>query len=368
MIDTVLCVDIGTTSLKTAVVSANGEVVFISNRHFSIFSDCFIALSWKEHLKSAINELNSAVDFSLYRICAVSISGNGPTVVLESGLTFKWNDDVSFLYEKFPLLIEEKSLFLPRILGMLFKYPQESSSTSWIFSGPEFLIYELTGCPVTVLPQKRFVSAYWDSCLLEKYNIDKNKMPPFTGIAQICGYLSPSAAEELGLPEGIPVTSGGPDFVAALIGTKTLQNGMICDRCGSSEGFNFATKTFISHKDVRTLPSVIEDLWNVSVLIPESAKLSEYERIVHAQNAVNLLKKLAEENGVIFPEKMTATGGQAKNLALLKKKSDATGMQIAVCQCADGEVLGDACAGFVALKKYSSLVEAANHLVKETIL
>ena len=41
----------------------------------------------------------------------------------------------------------------------------------------------------------------------------------------------------LNLESGIPVYCGGPDFVAALIGTDTLQKGAICDRCGSSEGY-----------------------------------------------------------------------------------------------------------------------------------
>lgn len=368
MTETVLCVDIGTTSLKAGLISAAGEVVFICVRHFSNPADRFIAAFWKNALKSAVFEMNEKVDFSLYKICAISVSGNGPTVVSDSGLALRWNDDASFLDKIYPDLKNERSLFLPKILALKSQFPKEYELSKLIFSGPEFLIFELTGAAVAVLPQERFVSAYWDSDLLLKYRIEERKMPPFVKIAQICGYLNEKIAAEFALPKKIPVTSGGPDFVAALIGTKTLQNGKLCDRCGSSEGFNLASSVFIRDKKVRSLPSVVDDLWNISVLIPNSAALSQNQRILEAQNSVEILKKLAKKNGIPFPKKMIATGGQAKDFELLKRKSQALKMEIAVCQCADAEILGDACAGFVALKKYENLINAAENIVKETLV
>ena len=68
---------------------------------------------------------------------------------------------------------------------------------------------------------------------------------------------------------------------------------------------------------------------------------------------------------VSFPAKMTATGGQAKDLLLLKEKSVVTGMQIEICQCADAELLGDACAGFTALQKFENIRAAAKKIVKK---
>lgn len=368
MIETVFCIDIGTTSLKAGLISAAGEVVFICVRHFFNSSDRFIASFWKDALKSAVFEMNKTVDFSLYEICAISVSGNGPTVVLDSGLTFRWNENVSFLNKNYPFLKKEHSLFLPGILGMKLQFFEEFNLSKWIFSGPEFLIFELTGNAATILPNERFISAYWDSDLLLKYQIEEKKMPPFKKIAQICGYLNEKTSSELGLPQKIPVVGGGPDFVAALIGTKTLQSGKLCDRSGSSEGFNLATSAFIYDKKVRSLPSVIDNLWNISVLIPNSADLPQKQRFSEAKKSIEILKKLAEKNGILFPKKMTATGGQTKNLELLKQKSQILNMEIAVCQCADAEILGDACAGFVALKKYKNLAEAAENIITETVV
>ena len=37
------------------------------------------------------------------------------------------------------------------------------------------MIYELTGTPVTILPEERFTSAYWDSDRLKAYGISEKK-------------------------------------------------------------------------------------------------------------------------------------------------------------------------------------------------
>ena len=368
MKDSVLCVDIGTTSLKAGLISADGEVVFICTKNFTDCYNHFISLEWKNCLKNAVKALHDCGVCKEFAVNAIVVSGNGPTLVSQEGFTFLWNETIDFsLFNDFCEQAQnelKKSLFLPRIVTFKKLYPQHFEN-KMIFSGPEFLIYELTRKAVTILPEKHFVSAYWTNENLSLCNIDSQKLPPFIEIGEICGNLSESAANFLELPDDLPVVSGGPDFVAALIGTNTLQNGTLCDRCGSSEGFNFASSVFLQDKNVRSLPSVIKDLWNASVLIPESANLSKKERLLEAKKAIDILRSLAEQNQVSFPAKMTATGGQAKDLLLLKEKSVVTGMQIEICQCADAELLGDACAGFTALQKYENLQTAAEKIVKK---
>ncbi|MDY4526203.1 MAG: hypothetical protein SPE03_14360 [Treponema sp.] len=368
MKDSVLCVDIGTTSLKAGLISADGEVVFVCTKNFADCYSHFISHEWKNCLKSAVKDLKNSGVCAEFSIKAIAVSGNGPTLVSQNGFTFLWNEKIDFsIFSDFCEQAQnelKKSLFLPRIVTFQKLYPQYFEDKI-IFSGPEFLIYELTGEAVTILPEERFVSAYWTNENLSLCDIDFQKLPPFIEIGKICGSLTETAADFLELPVDLPVVSGGPDFVAALIGTNTLQNGTLCDRCGSSEGFNFASSVFLQDKNVRSLPSVIKGLWNASVLIPESANLSKKERLLEAKKAVQILKSLAEQNKVPFPSKMTATGGQAKDLSLLKEKSTATGLQIEICQCADAELLGDACAGFTALQIFDDLQTAAEKIVKK---
>lgn len=366
MIECVLSVDIGTTSLKAGLVSAQGEVVSFNVRKFSTYSNRFIARKWKRALRKAILIMRKRAPASEFSIKGIAISGNGPTVVSDRGMTLGWNVST---HEQTVLAAESGgSLFLPRFSAFKKKFGQAFNASRWIFSGPEFLIWQLTGIPVSILPEERFVGAYWDNERLEKCGIPEGKMPGFVRVGDVCGELLRKVAKYLSLPVGIPVVAGGPDFVVALIGTNTLKPGRLCDRCGSSEGFNFCTEKRLSGTGVRSLPSVIPGLWNVSVLIPDSSQLSEDERVTKSVEALKKLKLLAVANKITFPKQMSATGGQSKNPALMAKKAALTGMKIVVYQCEDAELLGDACAAWFALGKYRSLSEAADSIVRETVV
>lgn len=362
MIETVLCIDIGTTSLKAGLITAQGEVVSISTKRFSDPQNRFIATKWLDALRRVIKNLPQ--DF-LSGIKALCISGNGPTVVSKSGMTIRWNENIDYQALEINLSETSPSLFMPRILSFQKLFSKDFSTTEYIFSGPEYLIYELTDKAVTILPEQRFEAAYWNKQLLNHFNIDENKMPPYVSTGEICGYLTKQSADFIGLSSNLPVIAGGPDFVVALMGTNTLQSGHICDRCGSSEGFNFCVPSFIQTDEVRSLPSVIPGLWNVSVLSVKSSRLSEKERFDFARNAVKVLKKIAHDNNIDFPEKIMVTGGQAADEKLMTEKARAMGVKLIRCQCPHAELLGDACAGWFGLGKFESLQKAANELVKE---
>lgn len=361
MIETVLCIDIGTTSLKAGVISADGEVVSVSTQRFSDYENRFIANRWIFSLKTALQKL--ALKNCIIR--GVAVSGNGPTVVSQSGMTIRWNEKID--YEKISIKKEQigYSLFLPRILAFKYLFPKDFAQSEYIFSGPEYLIYQLTDKAVTILPEARFLSAYWDSDRLAACEIPENKMPPFVAVGEVCGYMDSKIAEFLKLPDHIPVIAGGPDFVVALIGTKTLTAGAICDRCGSSEGFNYCVPYFLQEDGVRSLPSVIPGLWNASVLIDNSSQLTAEKRFMFAKNAIATLKGISEKYKIDFPEKITVTGGQANNHRMMKEKAVALGIKLVACQSAHAELLGDACAGWTGLGKYAGLQEASEKIVRE---
>jgi len=363
MIDTVLCVDIGTTSLKAGLITASGEVVAVSSYKFLSQKNRFIAERWFDGLKIAFEKLSTKF-YGDVQICALSISGNGPTVVLDGGLTSLWNEPIAISRER-----TAPSLFMPNILFLKENFPQEFAKSRFIFSGPEYLIYELTGNAITILPESRFEPAYWNQKSLAAEEILSSKMPPFKTIGECFGFITDECMHTLGFDKfsqkNLPVFGAGPDFVAALIGTGTLQSGRICDRSGSSEGFNFCVPSFVQAEGIRTLPSVIPELWNASVLIPKSSKIPEDERLELIKKSVGRLKELAAKNGFDFPEKITVTGGQTRNSAYMKKKAKILGVKLAVCKCSDSELLGDACAAWYGLGTYAGLKEAADAIVKE---
>lgn len=353
MEECILAADIGTTALKAGLITKDGKVLAMCSVPYSAPENRFVAEGWLWALKSAVDKL-VYTDGTLrqaqgLQIKALAISGNGPTLVSESGLTLRWNE-----YPAARLSLDEtspdeaqrfaNSIFLPRILLFRDLIGDEYEATAHLFSGPEYLIWQLTGNAVTILPEERYETAYWNREVLEGFGIMTGKMPDFVELGHDCGKLLPNAQELLGLGD-IPVIGVGPDFIAALIGTGTTQPGHICDRAGSSEGINMCVDKEIRAEGVRTLPGVKADFWNISVLIPDSASLPEDVRLQKVTDALELLKKLAAENGVTFPTFITTTGGQAKDKAWFEKKRAALaklGLDLVVGSCVDAELEGDA--------------------------
>lgn len=349
MSDCVLAVDVGSTSLKAALIDRDGRVASICTVPYSAPENRFVAEGWIWALKGAVDKLVIPEPVEGLQIKALAISGNGPTLVSESGLTLRWSE-----YPAVRLNIDETSpdeahefshsIFLPRILLFRDLIGDEYEATSHLFSGPEYLIWQLTGNALTILPEPRYETAYWNREVLEGFGIMTGKMPDFVELGHNCGILLDNAQELLGLP-AVPVIGVGPDFIAALIGTDTTHPGHICDRAGSSEGINLCVDKEIRAEGIRTLPGVKEGLWNISVLIPDSAALPEDIRLQKVTDGLQLLKKLATENGINFPSIITTTGGQAKDKAYFEKKRAALatlGLELVVGSCVDAELEGDA--------------------------
>ena len=387
----ILCADIGTTSLKMGIISQKGEVLCSVQKFFSNKNDSFLANQWLLAFKAGCAELSA----NSVQISAICISGNGPTIVAENGRTLLWNAPLS---EEIKSATQKtKSLYIPQFLAFKNNFPDEWNSSRYIFSGPEFVVFKLTGNAISVLPEKRLEPAYWNKAELEKFGIEAEKIPEFIPLGHNAGNATKEAAKEFGIPE-VPVFCGGPDFITALLGTATVEAGKLCDRSGSSEGINLCAEKPVFKEGFRTLPSAIPGLWNISVIIPESGSvLNEYkseisllekkelswEEIIDyslddknsegyrilcglsksVKNAVLALKKLAQENGLTFCGTMNVTGGQAKNERWLEKKAFDCGMNLEVCNTPDSELTGNAVVALYGLGLFGNLQEAAEKIV-----
>lgn len=383
-----------------ALITETGGVVSFCTQHLNSSNTSYIANQWLQALQNGtlyiLNELS--VSKKNVEIAGLCISGNGPTLVSKNGRTLLWNASIP---EETAIEISgSKSIFIPRLAAFKKMFPDEWNASEYIFSGPEFLIHVLTKNAVTILPEERYKDAYWTAESLSEYGIESKKLPEFVPPAFNAGLITPEYTKRLGLSKTIPVFCGGPDFIAALVGTNTLSAGKICDRAGSSEGINFCVDSPIHSDGLRTLPSVINGLWNISVIIPQSGSLLDtfraeisalegreysYEEITDyafndknsegwrvisevrgkVSEGIELIRKTARENSLTISDKMTLTGGQAKNSRWIQEKADGTDIKIAVTAIPDAELIGDAALAFFGLKKYRTIQEAAAALVKE---
>ena len=415
----ILCADIGTSSLKAGLIREDGFVLNSTTIRFpqdkeSIEHDK--AEVWKNSFVKAAKTLLNANFQDLPSLGAICISGNGPSLVakLKNGKSFSY-----LWYEKNNAIESDAfhgSIFLPRILSFENSYPEIISSATFISSGPEYLVHSLTDCEAfTLLPEKRFQSAYWTEEETDKIVSTKMKslLPPFSPLGQQHGFLSKDFLEELNLPLSakIPLLCGGPDFVAALIGTNTLEAGKICDRMGSSEGINVCTgcntpdnhaASSSSNDIIRVMPSVIPGFWNKSVIIPKSGSIlsaikaeSEYSNSTYEEyfstlcknaekgnkltpaieNLLKNVKEAYETLGVLsnytasyITSKIQApiicTGRQARSDNWLQLRANYLGLPLAKTTCPDSELMGNAIIALSALNEERNLKKISEQIVK----
>ncbi len=427
-----LCADIGTSSLKAGVITEKGTAVSSCRVRFP--EGQYTAEIWfsalcraAELLLADIRKTGTAV-----RVDGIVISGNGPTVVAadksaedmpsrrlgESLARFPLEKNIRSTGggEKIPstlLLWNEQpsciprdtgasgpSLFLPRLRLLRDCFTDAWDSAFAVFSGPEYLIWMLTGTAVTILPERRFTPAYWTPEDLAAEGIGEEKLPDFVPPGFCAGKLTAGAAELLHVQKDTAVYCGAPDFIAALIGTNTLYPGSVCDRAGTSEGINMCTAVPLTGEHIRTLPSVIPGLYNAGCLLPASGtefsawkKRSAcaslpYEQCIRllldgphdsegfllmeriafqVRQAVETLQKAAEENagaaGYGFGP-VRLSGGQACNGLWNQMKADVMGVVLETTALSDAELTGDAVLGFTGMGYFSSAAEGAAALVR----
>lgn len=407
MNEAVLCVDIGSTSLKAAYMADSPKSIAYARSNYARKDPDRAAREWLPALKEAVKELKEkAPDTGIEAVC---ISGNGPTIVSDDGLTLMW-------YQDAPTTVSDtKSMFLPRIDAFRKIHSHHWYECKWILGAPEYLIYKLTGNAVTILPEERYRDIYWTQELLKKEGFSDDeisKIPNFVKPGAFAGKITAEAAALTGLTEGTLVFCGAPDFIVALIGTDTLDTGLMCDRSGSSEGINLCTPVPLNAPNIRVMPSIIPGMWNASIVIPDTGKrfadfkekveeelktkithknlvaqLVDYdkpetEKILTKEQqqagmavindvthqlwaAVNILKKASADAGLPLPRSMTITGGQALNERWSQVKTDTLCIPVSVTECVDAELAGDNILARVSLGYYDSIEEAAFALVKK---
>ena len=477
---TALACDIGTSSLKAALIDGRGRTLAQARVRFPETRRA--ARDWAAAFAEACARIKAMLAASgsvPFAPEAIVVSGNGPTLVSvdpagDCGPVLLWNDSIEDRLDDTPHLVDTPrtadsphlhnsphsaksphpvlsrgpSIFIPRIVAYRDAFAERYERARWLLSGPECLVWALTGNATTILPDPRFERAYWTLEDLAASGLDGSRLAPFAPIGHVAGkssrtllravveasdkdatdkalfpasmintprdardaakVVSPGASlfpvgavDFDAVPEGIPVISGGPDFVAALIGTGTLSPGKACDRAGTSEGLNVCTMEPIAHEAIRSLPSVIPGLWNAAYLLPDTGAEfhawrratgqdgREYPDIMAEIEASPIVPARGEEihPGRALVERIgfsvrrgvealrastgavgefTLSGGQARNATWNQMKADIAGATFALTSTPDGELMGDAVVAFAALGEYRSIEEAAHRMVTVT--
>ena len=347
-----LCLDIGTSSLKGAVISSCGKLVSDGRIYYKE------GVVWQK----ALGELMQKLDRT-FSISAVAVSGNGPTFIpvkkdSTTGRPLFWNEK-----KEMPLAAGQ-SLYLPKLMWLKENQPADYESTVQFLTMDGFFDYLLTGEYAAPIYDDRFVPFFWNKDDAGKNGIELEKLPPLVHTGEKIGAVTTVAEELFGLKKGIPVFAGGSDFLMAILGTATLEDGQICDRAGTSEGINYccAGEKVISSEGLRVMPHITPGCTNISVRFSESAHLIETDREQYGRSLCRALQALEREG--CTAEALRLSGGQAKNAEWNQLRANVTGKRVLVPEIADGELTGCACAAFAGLGLYGSPAQAAEAIVR----
>ncbi|MDL2228688.1 sugar kinase [Treponema sp. OttesenSCG-928-L16] len=313
----ILCADIGTSSLKAGLISTQGEGISFVRRAYPAEAAAAGTVNtghWEAAFKSAVCRLFTENPGLIPS--ALCISGNGPTFI---PITAK-GEVLTPLYwygagapipggagpDSLP------SLFLPHAAAFMRNRPAEYEASRYLFSSQEWFSYRLGADPVTILPSPAYEKYYWDDEQCRLYGLDREKFPVFAELGSPIGTVSSEAARSFGLPEGLPIIGGGPDFIMALIGAGAIEEGLVCDRAGSSEGINVCARVPAESGELRSLPHIREGFWNVSAMIPSSGRLFEWFRVITGQDGrdyESLMEEISAVSGSAPVPSASSFGG-----------------------------------------------------------
>jgi len=419
----ILAVDIGTSSIKGAIISPEGYAFAYHKVHLRPEVSRYPGEGYAGSWKSGFIEIVSILQRN--DISAVVISGNGPTVI-------PVGKEGQILYEPLMWMGRENiavegssSFYLPKVQWFRENKPQLYEKTRWFLTTSSYMTRLLTGENSVVTAHSGFSKYIWSDDDLDSYKLDKEKFPPMVKMGDRIGTVSAAGSQLTGLTRGIPVVGAGGDFMVSLIGTGVIKPGRTCDRAGTSEGINFCSEIAVPDKRLRTLPHAVEGLYNVSGILSSTGSLFEwYRRITGQENytyhetlsainnvppgsgtpmffpglkdgglwefsngmvvgleayqgrnelgrsvmesigfAVRRAIELFEENSCTI-EELRVSGGQGKNVIWNQMKANITGCSVVVPEVEDAELLGGACLASAALGRYSDFMEASDNLVR----
>jgi xylulokinase len=281
-------VDIGTSSVKSAVFDYDGKCVSFASFPLSddINADCSLWIKAFEDCCKKNGNVKKAE--------AIVISGNGPSLVPvlgepkagKDGLTVpadkvrpwldrsavKYQEEVSEVMGGFV----DACFFLPKILKIKNEESELYRRTKIFLGVPEYLAYALTGEARSVFPSDGFDRWFWNDAVLKKLSLDADKFPPFIRPGGAYGAITSSAAGYFGFSKNIPVITGGPDFFAAVTGSGVMEPSQACDRTGSSEGINLCTQNKVEDRRLMSYGHPIKPYWNLSGTINTTGKAIEW--------------------------------------------------------------------------------------------
>lgn len=245
--DYILGIDIGTTSVKTLLISGEGKIVEETSASHDLISlhpnwaeeDADI---WWENTKKTLRFLREKHPEKMENVKGIGCSGMVPAIVLldEKGRpvrkTIQQNDARAVeQIKKVTETLDQKALFrrtggktnqqhiLPRLLWVKENEPEVWERTRMVMGSYDWIVYQLTGvCSL----EKNWAaesgamdirSGQWLLDDLKMFGIDPGIFPQINESMTVVGGTKKEWESEFGIPEQTKVIAGSADHVASTL-------------------------------------------------------------------------------------------------------------------------------------------------------
>ena len=263
--DLFLTIDVGTGSVRAALVDRRGKVLTIAAREHEQIVPQF---GWSEQrpdewwngVAASIREVLANMPGARSRIAVVSACGqmHGTVLVDGHGVLARetaplWNDKRTVAHvEAFErrhrpesYLADSANPATPAWPGFKLQWLRDMDPDAWrrtaaVLMPKDYVNLRLTGevamdrtdGGASFLMDPR--TGEWSERMISLLDLERGKLAPLRNPTEILGHVTAAAAVETGLREGTPVIVGGADYPVALLGSGVCRPGIGSEVMGTS--------------------------------------------------------------------------------------------------------------------------------------
>ena len=258
-------IDVGTSGVKTLVVSETGEIVTQATAEYPLYHP---KAGWAEQdpedwwqgTLATLKQVAQNLGPKAAEVKAIGLSGqmHGSVFLDKSGNVLRpailWCDvrtaeQCRYITEKAggrEQLISHTSnpalegFTAPKIVWLQQNEPETYRQVDKVLLPKDYVRYRLTGEIFTEMSDAAgtvlldVTNRRWSEAVLNALDISPAIMPEVKEATDVCGTLTAAAAEATGLPAGIPVAGGGADNACGATGAGIVRAGRILSSIGSS--------------------------------------------------------------------------------------------------------------------------------------
>ena len=306
--DLILAFDIGTGSVRAALVDRKGRILDIAAEEHEQIVPAFgwseqRPLDWWQGTVRAIRTLLDRNDGSARRVTMIAGCGqmHGTVLLDGAGALVRetvplWNDKrtvehVAAFERRYALgdyLADSANPATPAWPGFKLQWLRDNDPDAWqrtaaVVMPKDYVNFRLTGeiamdrtdGGASFLMDPK--TGAWSAVMCDRLGIDPAKLAPLRHPVEILGHVTAGAAVETGLPSGTPVLVGAGDYPAALYGSGVCRPGLGSEVMGTSAIITAIAETPLLDDGISNVGTV-EGGWGAFMLLDSGGDAMRWAR------------------------------------------------------------------------------------------